>query len=390
MASLPPPPPGMDLKANQGPRVISSGIALIVLPTIFVILRFVSRFIAQAGFWWDDLLVVVSLLLSYGPNASMMHSARTNGFGKHLWALDDPPRNSSQFLKILYVYIIFYYAAVVTIKLCILTFYRRIFPVTEIRYWLYTGYALVGSYAIATLCATIFQCQPIHGFWDKTIPLHCTSGDNILIVPGGFNAVLDAFVVLLPLPFLWRLRTTHKQKGILTGIFACGGFVCVISIIRLIVLSRLYDADVTWNYVNAAIWSAAEPSMGVIAACIPSLRPLVAYSWRGIHKDPTILTKKSDQATTSSGSSRMMWPSRVHGEDLVGGFTRLEEGRLRRDQTQDRWGHDVNVRGGKSNRASNVEGNVSLEELNSHHTGIRVKNEVTVTSTAWNYKDKVF
>ena len=51
---------------------MSSGIALIVLPTIFVVLRFVSRWIAQAGLWWDDLLVVVSLLLSYGPNASMM------------------------------------------------------------------------------------------------------------------------------------------------------------------------------------------------------------------------------------------------------------------------------------------------------------------------------
>jgi hypothetical protein len=138
MASLPPPPPGIDLKANEGPRVISSGIALVTLPTIFVILRFISRWIAQAGFWWDDLLVVVSLLLSYGPNASMIQcesvgahclsdpvgqadivaAARTNGFGKHLWALHDPPHNTSQFLKILYIYVIFYYAAVVAIKLC--------------------------------------------------------------------------------------------------------------------------------------------------------------------------------------------------------------------------------------------------------------------------------
>lgn len=35
--------------------------------------------------------------------------------------------------------------------------------------------------------------------------------------------------------------------------------VCFISIIRLVVLSRLHEFDVTWNYVNAAIWSAAEP-----------------------------------------------------------------------------------------------------------------------------------
>lgn len=44
-------------------------------------------------------------------------AARTNGFGKHLWSLANPERNTSQFLKILYIYIIFYYAAVVSIKL---------------------------------------------------------------------------------------------------------------------------------------------------------------------------------------------------------------------------------------------------------------------------------
>ena len=144
------------------------------------------------------------------------------------------------------------------------------------------------------------------------------------------------------------------------------------------------------NYVNAAIWSAAEPSMSVIAACIPSLRPLVAFLWRGSRKGPTIFSKKSAQATSSSGSSRMVWPTRNHGQDLVGGFTRLEEGRQPRDQSQDRWGHDVNVRGGKKNRAANGEEDVSMEDLNPTDTGIRVKNEVTVTSTAWDYKDKVF
>ena len=137
MASLPPPPPGIDLQADRGPHIISSGIALIVLPTVFVTLRIISRYLARAGFWWDDLLVVTSLILSYGPNAAMMDckffgganqpdvvlgidreaAARTNGFGKHLWALANPERNTSQFLKILYIYIIFYYSAVVSIKL---------------------------------------------------------------------------------------------------------------------------------------------------------------------------------------------------------------------------------------------------------------------------------
>lgn len=41
------------------------------------------------------------------------------------------------------------------------------------------------------------QSQPIHGFWDKDVSSHCISGDNILVIPGSINAVLDAFVMAL-------------------------------------------------------------------------------------------------------------------------------------------------------------------------------------------------
>ena len=54
------PPPGIDLNADQGPRLVASMIALIVLPTLFVIARLISRKVARAGYWWDDVLVVLA------------------------------------------------------------------------------------------------------------------------------------------------------------------------------------------------------------------------------------------------------------------------------------------------------------------------------------------
>ena len=85
-----------------------------------------------------------------------------------------------------------------------------------------------------TRCST-----PIHRFWDLTQPGHCVSGDNILLVPGAINCVLDFLIIILvgstsqsetraltdskPLPLLWRLRTSVPQKGVLTGIFVCAG-----------------------------------------------------------------------------------------------------------------------------------------------------------------------
>lgn len=54
------PPPGIDLNADQGTRLVGSMVTLIVLPTIFVIGRLISRKVARAGYWWDDLLVVIA------------------------------------------------------------------------------------------------------------------------------------------------------------------------------------------------------------------------------------------------------------------------------------------------------------------------------------------
>ena len=151
------------------------------------------------------------------------------------------------------------------------------------------------------------------------------------------------------------------------------------------VLGRLEDADVTWNYVNAAIWSAAEPAMGVIAACIPSFRPLLTYLWKGTTKVST-LGSKTAQATTSSTSSRMMWSKLGKDDtDRPGRFSRLEEGH------PGRWGHDTNIHGGRETGLGSDEENISLEEINAgSHGGIKVKNEVVITVQPWEYKDKLF
>ena len=48
---LPVEQPGFKLHANQDTRLRASNIVFIVLPTIFVLLRLVSRRIARAGYW---------------------------------------------------------------------------------------------------------------------------------------------------------------------------------------------------------------------------------------------------------------------------------------------------------------------------------------------------
>ncbi len=145
--------------------------------------------------------------------------------------------------------------------------------------------------------------------------------------------------------------------------------------------------------------------MGVISACIPSLRPLISLLTRGttrgvgVSKTATSKNKsKTSAQDTSSVASRMVWRSPRIGEDGRDGyFERLEDpseaaspgGGGGGDRPQ-YFRHETNVRGGKVG-GRGKEDEISLEEMNVPAGGIRVKDEVVVTSSDWlEYKDKVF
>jgi len=166
------------------------------------------------------------------------------------------------------------------------------------------------------------------------------------------------------------------------------------------VLSRLGQVDVTCkpslhllssnssnnhqgNFVNAAIWTATEPCMGVVSACLPSLRPLVTLLVSGSPRGPRV---KSTHATGSSTSSRLMWRSNNGNED--GTFTRLEE---LANELNPRWGHSVSVRGGRNNRNGSAVDNISMEDMNVPPNSINVKTEVVlVTSDRLDYHDRLY
>lgn len=58
------PPAGIDLSENIKSRVIGTDVALLIVATIAVGLRVISRFVSKAPFWWDDWVLGVSLVMT--------------------------------------------------------------------------------------------------------------------------------------------------------------------------------------------------------------------------------------------------------------------------------------------------------------------------------------
>ncbi|RSM14649.1 hypothetical protein CEP52_001324 [Fusarium oligoseptatum] len=91
------------------------------------------------------------------------------------------------------------------------------------------------------------------------------------------NVIIDFVLVGMPLPSVFRLNIPLGRRLILAGMFTLGFFICIVSIIRLtIVMSiRTDDRNVTYNLRDFMLWSTVEVNIGLVCACLPSMRPLL-------------------------------------------------------------------------------------------------------------------
>lgn len=143
------------------------------------------------------------------------------------------------------------------------------------------------------------------------------------------------------------------------------------------------------NYVNAGIWTATEPSMGVVSACLPSMRPLFKKIFSGDYHGPTFRNRNTNsaQAYGSGTSSRHIMSRNKGDQGDLRSFTPLEEP-VKKPSAP--WGHNVLVHGGRIQRPGG-EDQISLEEMQTPSKSIKVKTEVTlISSQRLEYRDQLF
>ena len=73
----------------------------------------------------------------------------------------------------LYAYVIVYTVCLPTIKISILLFYHRVFPIRRFTILLYAAGTFITLWFLSALLVAIFQCTPIHSFWDKLVQGKC-------------------------------------------------------------------------------------------------------------------------------------------------------------------------------------------------------------------------
>ncbi|KAL3417920.1 pth11-like integral membrane protein [Phlyctema vagabunda] len=376
-----PTPEGIDLHQNQDREIFSDVLALMVLATLFVVVRIFTRIFARTGgMAADDYLIIVGWLFTTGTAMCCLISTRY-GCGRHLWVVSQSDFES--IFKILYSYVYLYATGVSFTKLSILLFYRRVFGVTK-AFWICLS--LVVGYWVAIIIAWINVCHPIHLFWYKhttTMEGYCFNDSKFYFGNGIANMLIDICVLAYPVPIVWKLHMPKEKKLAVIAILMLGSFVCVASIVRIVNLNDLIHAtDTTWTMGPVFVWSCVEPYVGILCACLPTFAPLVRIFWNKVrgysanHQSGAGGNKSTGSGTGNLNSNGLRSKS-AQWNKLGDSNSGSKNSRLRHDDEVELT-YDITSSLGTNNPRTRT----SDEELNLPINGIMVKNDVQWSSSS--------
>ena len=161
-----------------------------------------------------------------------------------------------------------YAVGVLLFKASIVFFYARIFPQKWFRrIVLGTGLWQTGV-VIAFIFVVIFQCVPIDAQWipAKMATATCVKYPVVILVGGILSAIVTIFILLLPMPLIYRLNIDSARKRLIMLTFLVGAMECVASIVRLQYVHAFKGADASWGNIPTVIATSCELGIGILCA----------------------------------------------------------------------------------------------------------------------------
>ncbi|KAL8929310.1 MAG: hypothetical protein Q9208_001393 [Pyrenodesmia sp. 3 TL-2023] len=199
--------------------------------------------------------------------------------------------------------------AIASGKISVAFLIQRIQGPSKWRLWVLRFISI--SVFITALPAVIVlyaRCQPARALWTPSMIKdgtgHCGNPippNNYAIVVAGYFAFLDFALAIFPVDIIWKLKMARKKKFLLCGLLGMGIFAGVCAAIKTSQLRTVtIKTDITWKLAQYLLWNALEVNVIIIAACIPTLRPLFLVAFKQAGAEAYL--KKSYQMTPKNNS----------------------------------------------------------------------------------------
>jgi fucose permease len=319
-----------DFHGRSGP-VLGVVVAMIVLSTIFVSLRMVSRTLIVRKVTLDDYFIVLAWAIAAGLSAAICWGSAW-GLGRHEKHV--PHDWQVGLRKANYVFSVLYQPSLMATKTSILAFYLTLPTQNRIFKWCCIGtLVVVNAGGLALGLFTIFQCRPPGAAFAVPIPKsgHCTDIITIYLSSTPLNLITDMAILFLPIPILTGMRLPKKQKIILIITFSFGAFVAVVDVVRIVYLqaaaiTRLKEiyksrehgreavqikTDFSWYASFSFMWSAIEVNVGIMCACVPGLKPLVSRFLPNLLRDRSDPSSRNNSDLSPNNVAKMKEEQRI-------------------------------------------------------------------------------
>ncbi|KAE8418976.1 hypothetical protein BDV36DRAFT_308230 [Aspergillus pseudocaelatus] len=248
-----------------------------ILSTTAVALRLLARRLNGTRLYLDDYLILIALLFKYGCSIGVT-ILLFNGLGSHITMI--PQKNLTVYLKIGWSNPLVYTSCIAFIKLSVLALYKRLFSTPRMILAANIVACFVILWALSVCVVGILLCLPVNKFWDPTVPGSCLDSAQYYYGQQIPNILTDVVLLIMPLKCVWALPISRTQRVLLSGVFVTGGLTLIFDIVRLVAMIDLTRSgpDVTYNQVPVVVWTCIEATVGIIAACLPNLKPLFKLS----------------------------------------------------------------------------------------------------------------
>ncbi|TID21517.1 hypothetical protein E2P81_ATG04794 [Venturia nashicola] len=299
-----------DVAGDRGGEVILVAWVMTGAAFLTVLFKLFTRFRIISYIGWDDFVIVLSVLLSIAASA-FVHYGVHLGFGRHTAAVV-AEKGMAHMAKVAKYQILGYpfnLAAFSFPNLAITILICQLLDQNKLRTRLLYGMTILQiAFAMITIILVFAQCTPTQKLWYRTMPGTCWNPkilNDFSYWLCAYTTFTDVVLAVVPVAAFWKLQMKQSTKVGLCILMSLTMLSAIVTIVKGTNLYLFTDAtDPLWNPVPLVLWGLVEQNIVIMAACVPTLRPLFQKPWSRSKGDSNYSGPRSDD---TSGRRSKAW-----------------------------------------------------------------------------------